>query len=512
MSFLAFPAWAALTPGIYEGLLDTGHGGPQGLFRLVVSQKAGAWEGVLAAVAKPDAPPPMTIPLVVDGRLLSLSLPSKAGALTCKARIAKDALAPVETTPACRLSMVTVAPQSRASGLSGAWRAADGRIFAVATLADWDNPLWVDYNSGRWNHLFDRGDELQGGSGFVDPRSPYLSLKPGRDGSWTLKSEGRRRVALQRVTFREEPIAWTNAGIELRGTLILPEGEGPFPAVVLTQMSAPAARDGYRLNAYFFAHHGIASLIYDRRGLGESGGKEASAGMRDLADDAVAGAHALQARADIRRNRVGVWGHSQGGWIAPIAAARSKDIAFVIAQSAPAVTAAEQEIFRVENVARSAGLSDADIAEAVDYEKRLMEWVRSGQGRAEILALSRHSVDKPWASFVELRDDLPEKPSERAQTFWYFDPVPDFRTISVPVLGLFGEKDSFVPVARSVPIFREALAAGGAPQEIHVFPSTAHGLWTGPDDSLSGLLRSRGFHPDYWSTMGRWLKATAATK
>ena len=118
-------------------------------------------------------------------------------------------------------------------------------------------------------------------------------------------------------------------------------------------MSSPAPRDAYRTEAYFFAAHGIASLIYDRRGLGESSGDEQSAGLHDLADDAIAGVHRLQEQPEIDPRRIGAWGHSQGGWVAPIAAARSSDVSFVIAQSAPAITPAAQEVFRVGTNARN---------------------------------------------------------------------------------------------------------------------------------------------------------------
>ena len=259
--------------------------------------------------------------------------------------------------------------------------------------------------------------------------------------------------------------------------------------------------------AYFFAAHGLAALIYDRRGLGESKGDTANTGMIELANDAVEAVHALQKLPEIDGKRIGTWGHSQGGWIAPLAAAQSADVAFVIAQSGPAVTAAEQEIYRVETSARNSGLSEAEVEAAVKYERLLMQWVKTGEGREEIHAISKQSANEPWARFVELREDLPEKPTARSQKFWYLDPAPEFAKVRVPILAIFGSRDAFVPVDKSIPILKESLTkAGNQDVTVVVLPDAAHGLWATKIDSFRELTTSPGFHKDYWPTLLNWLR------
>src|SRR6185436_8443288 len=101
------------------------------------------------------------------------------------------------------------------------------------------------------------------------------------------------------------------------------------PAVVLIHGSSTPSRDDFRFYGDLFARRGIAALIYDKREGGDLGGAS-RVDLRDLAGDALAAVDFLKTRNDIDPHHIGLWGHSQGGWVAPIAAAQSSDVAFVI--------------------------------------------------------------------------------------------------------------------------------------------------------------------------------------
>lgn len=302
---------------------------------------------------------------------------------------------------------------------------------------------------------------------------------------------------------------WSNGAQTLHGTLMLPPGKGPFAAVVLTQMSSAATREAYRQQAEYFISQGLAALVYDRRGLGESklAGEERG-GMIDLAQDAAAAVELLKQQPEIDPRRIGTWGHSQGGWIAPLAASLNPDVAFVIAQSGPTVTAAEQEIFRVEHSARAEGLSEDDVAAAIDYQRRLMSFVKTGEHREWLLQAAKGPQSKSrWAHLVEFQDELPQQVSQRSKTFWYFDPLPELAKVKAPMLSIYGDRDSFVPVQRSVQLLRQVTQQSGNERvQITVLPRAAHGLWEGDADGANGAARTRGFHPDYFPTLDRWLR------
>jgi alpha-beta hydrolase superfamily lysophospholipase len=117
---------------------------------------------------------------------------------------------------------------------------------------------------------------------------------------------------------------------------------------VFVQGSGPARHDSCWFLAERFARAGVAALIYDKRGAGESTGDYRTSSFDDLAADALAGVEMLRDRRDIYRREIGLHGTSQGGWVAPLAASRSKSVSFPILVSAPAETPAQTEIHSVE--------------------------------------------------------------------------------------------------------------------------------------------------------------------
>src|SRR6185437_1462807 len=103
------------------------------------------------------------------------------------------------------------------------------------------------------------------------------------------------------------------------GTLCKPLTKGRHPALIMIDGSGGGLR-GWNGVQQFFAQNGIAALTYDKRGFGKSTGTIIGATVRDMAGDAAAGVRYLQQRADIAPDKVGAWGISQGGWLAPVVA------------------------------------------------------------------------------------------------------------------------------------------------------------------------------------------------
>lgn len=277
------------------------------------------------------------------------------------------------------------------------------------------------------------------------------------------------------ATVREEEVRFSNGPVTLAGTLVLPAGRGPHPAVVLVHGDGPETRDGYRFFARRFAERGIAALIYDKRGEGGSTGDWRQSRFHDLAADATAGIEMLHARTDIRRDRTGVWGGSQGGWIAPLAAAESDDIAFVIVKAGPMVGPAELATYKSVERVRRAGYSE-DVQQRV---RALMELqfsiLRSGRGWDRLDSAVATVRAEPWFRHVAVM----RHSSWQSSWMGYgvdidFDIVAVLERLDVPALFIFGEADPETPVPESVEVLDRMKRELGKDFTTVVFPGADH--------------------------------------
>jgi pimeloyl-ACP methyl ester carboxylesterase len=234
---------------------------------------------------------------------------------------------------------------------------------------------------------------------------------------------------------------------------------------------------------------GIGVVTFDRRGEGESTG-DATRGRFELqVEDALAVLRAVEAE------RVGLWGVSQGGWIGPLAAVASDEVAFLVLIASTGVTPAEQMMYAVERQLRLAGHGEDVVQRALDLRRRFEEWVHTGapEPDEQLAADLRAGLDEPWWGHVWLPPTLLD---EEGVGLWTeemdFDPRPVFGQVRVPTLLFYGEADSWTPVEASVEVWR---AARGSEAEIVVVPGTEHEL-TLPDGSLA---------PAYERTLVDWL-------
>ena len=164
--------------------------------------------------------------------------------------------------------------------------------------------------------------------------------------------------------FEEHRVEFHNQDVKLAGSLLLPRSEVPVPAVVFVHGAGRQTREPYREAGEYFASQGIAALIYDKRGIGQSGGAyESREPYENLVNDALAAVAFLKQRREIAPSQIGIWGLSQGAYISAAAASRSEDIQFIIAVGA---SVADGTMFYYrDNLFRKYGLSDTlrDVAE-----------------------------------------------------------------------------------------------------------------------------------------------------
>ena len=300
----------------------------------------------------------------------------------------------------------------------------------------------------------------------------------------------------------------------LSGTLVLPGESERLPAVVLFHGSGPQRRD--LSMARWFAAQGVAAFAYDKRGVGESTGDFKAVPFMELSDDGLAALEYLKARKEIDAKRIGVWGLSQGGWLGPLAASRSSDIAFVIAVSGPGVSPGEQMIVYYANELRAEGVPEDEVREASTVRRDVWSYMSSGQGYERAKSELEQSRTKRWYKKAKAQQDdsfgaLPapaeaNKPVGRS-LLWFkqeavYDPVPALRALRVPALFLFGDKDQLIPVPESVSVLRNVLKEDGRHDfTIREFANDDHGM------RLTAGEAEGDIDPAYLKTMRDWLNA-----
>ena len=316
----------------------------------------------------------------------------------------------------------------------------------------------------------------------------------------------------QKPGTSEEAVHFASGDVTLAGTLLLPEGSQPRPAVVLFHGSGPQKRDLF--TARWFASQGIAALAYDKRGVGESTGDFRKVAFMDLANDGLAALQYLKSRKEIDAKRMGVWGLSQGGWLGPLAASRSADIAFVIAVSGPGVSPGEQMVVYYANELRDQGVPEGAVREASTLRRDIWAYMASGLGYEKVKAGLNEARTKPWFKQAKAQQDdsfgpLPtpaelSKPVGRS-ILWFkqeavYDPVPALRALRVPALFLFGDHDRLIPVDESVAVIQRVLAEDQRHDfTIRVFPNVDHGMQLATSGAMGEI------DPQYLKTMHDWL-------
>jgi hypothetical protein len=268
----------------------------------------------------------------------------------------------------------------------------------------------------------------------------------------------------------EEDVRFSNAGVELAGTLVLPSGPRPHPAVVFIHGSGAEGRWASRFLARRFAEIGVAGLIWDKRGVGESTGAWTDAGFEDLAADAAAAVAFLRGRPEIDPQRVGIHGHSQGGTIAPMVAVRA-EADFVIASAAAGVPMADSEIYSVENFIGVSTLPEAEARIARDYVRALVDVAYRGAPRESLDAAAARARGYAWFFEPPASDDSYWRFSPRIADF---DPLAWWRQVRAPVLLVYGSADERVPVEPSRAAIVGAIGETGADVETRVFEGADH--------------------------------------
>lgn len=240
---------------------------------------------------------------------------------------------------------------------------------------------------------------------------------------------------------------------------------------------------------------GIGVATFDRRGEGGSTGDRSLGQFKLQADDALAVVNSLDVE------QVGLWGYSQGGWVAPVAAARSERISFLILIASTGVTPAKQMMFATAQQLRRSGHSPETIERALALRQAFDDWAHgrvADNGAAvehELIA----TADEPWRPLAFLPPHLPD---EQARRRWIeemdFEPTYSFEQVNIPTLLFYGADDAWTPIDPSIDAWR---TAGGDDVEIMIIPNSSHAL-TLPDGTLAS---------QYERTIVDWISTVCPT-
>ena len=397
--------------------------------------------------------------------------------------------------------------------LIGYYEMRPGKLLSVTSF-----PLglvYLDYSTGQAGVLFPSSqDTFFAGPAFQVPVPVAINCRLSADPVVNLtalhwQDKAGRQIG-RKLDLRREEITFQDGDVVLSGTLVLPSGKGPHPAIVRIHGSGPQTRrnkfDGW------YAYHGIAYLSFDKRGAGKSTGDWREAGISELADDVLAGVRFLRQRKDIDPDQIGIEGDSEGGWIAPVVATRDPRIKFIVTVAGPALDYVPELMNEVEEGVKARGLVGDDLKKALEFKQKAVQMTADGAGLSDDAWAKFQTFVAPyrsekWFSYVSEPKERGRGQKRlylmariRSSEFW--------RQVRIPVLALYGGKDLNVPAAKNVAaLTQEMKEAGNHDYTIKLFPDANHdGLETSNAMLDNEQVRYLQRHvPGYFDTQLSWV-------
>ena len=270
--------------------------------------------------------------------------------------------------------------------------------------------------------------------------------------------------------YRAEEVTFTNKkeGNTLAGTLTIPEGDGPFPALVLVSGSGQQNRDEELMNhrpfwviADYLSRRGMAVLRYDDRGMGGSTGEVLNATSLDFSYDAEAAFDFLRNRKEINASQVGILGHSEGGIINFMVAERRPEVAFLVSLAGPAVNGIEVLKEQQAAILRAQGMSEEMVQFSGNANVQMFDIIEASNDREEADTLLRQLL-KGWGYNEELTEQtVGQMASPWMYFFLKYDPTEAIVKTNCPALLLNGSKDLQVLASQNLPAYEKIIAEHG---------------------------------------------------
>lgn len=282
--------------------------------------------------------------------------------------------------------------------------------------------------------------------------------------------------------YYSEDVTFQNikANISLSGTLTLPKKDGIFPIVILITGSGPQNRDeelfGHKpflVISDYLTKSGIGVLRYDDRGVGQSKGDFKISTTADFATDVESAIAYLKTRKEINKKKIGLVGHSEGGLIAPIVAAKSKDVDFIVLLAGTGIQGDKLLLLQQELIAKANGVSETDIKKSIKRNAELFEMIVNSNDNQKLKTDLTNSINETLKNdtSTEIPNGMTKEEfvstqvnqisSPWMQYFIKFNPATTLQKVKCPVLAVNGEKDLQVPPKDNLTAIKTALTKGG---------------------------------------------------
>jgi pimeloyl-ACP methyl ester carboxylesterase len=362
---------------------------------------------------------------------------------------------------------------STAAGLTATMDSLDqnAKGLPVASVVREGSSLKMDVKIAQGQFTGEISKDLQSISGTWSQGGNKLPLLLSRVKDLSAVTEiSRPQTPKRPLPYHEEEVSYANpaaSGVKLAGTLTIPSGKGPFPAVLLITGSGPQDRDetifGHQpffVLSDYLTRKGVAVLRVDDRGIAKSTGNFATATTADFATDAEAGIAFLKQRAGVDPKKIGLIGHSEGGVIAPMVAARNRDVAFIVMMAGSAVPGDQILTEQVRLISVASGFSGDKIAAATGRERDILDLLKSEKDPAAFERKLRERMSGKMSE-GEIKAAIAQCEAPWFHYFVNYDPAPSLRKVSVPVLALNGQKDVQVSPQQNLPAIRKLLGEAG---------------------------------------------------
>ncbi len=332
--------------------------------------------------------------------------------------------------------------------------------------------------------------------------------------------------------YDEEEVSYENKrdGVKLAGTLTLPRGKAPFPAVILITGSGPQNRNeelmGHKpflVLADYLTRRGVAALRVDDRGVGGSTGSVPNSTSENFAVDVLAGIEFLKSRKEINPKQIGLIGHSEGGLVAPMVASQSNDVALIVLLAGPGLPGEEILYQQGALILKASGAGTEALARQRATQEMMFSILKQEKDNAVAEKKLREELNKQMAGVGEAQKTQAAQSAElqikQVLSPWFrhfltYDPRPTLSKVKCPVLALIGENDLQVPAAENLREIEATLKAAGnkdvttmrMPKLNHLFQTSETGL---PGEY--GKIEET-FAPVALKTIGDWILARVNAK
>jgi dienelactone hydrolase len=333
-----------------------------------------------------------------------------------------------------------------------------------------------------------KGTFKQGGMSF--PLDLIRNLEGEKDQKPTLRPQHPEPP----FEYAEIPVVFQNTkeDFRLKGLITKPEGNGPFPAVVLVTGSGPQDRNSeifghkpFLVIADYLTNQGIVVLRYDERGVGESEGQFSSSTSVHFKDDAIFALEYLRNQDYVDKQKVGLMGHSEGGLIAWLVGAEQNKVDFLVALAPPVVPIPELMLKQTEDISRSSGSPQELVNQQVSINKKFYNLIIQSKSSDEALAKIPNLVDEIMSGYGLEKEILQQQANSLGSTFeksinpWFYNfiqtnPEEYIQKITVPVFAAFGGKDLQVNAAQNGNRLIELFHSNPEMLELQVYPELNH--------------------------------------